>query len=492
MPAPPNPLLLLLLLLMVLSGAAPRAQHAPAPQREFRGVWVATVDNIDWPSKPGLPTAAARAELEAIVDRTAVLRLNAIVFQVRPSGDALYASGIEPWSEWLTGTQGTAPEPPWDPLQHLIEQARPRGIAVHAWCNPFRARHPAASSPEHESHVLRALPDACVRYGAYRWMDPGDPRAADWSRRVMLDLVRRYDVDGIHIDDYFYPYPEQQRPFPDDRSYARYRDSGGALARDDWRRANIDRFVRRLYEQTHAAKPAVAVGISPFGIARPGLPAGIKAGVDQYADLYADVLGWQRDGLCDYLSPQLYWPIDQEAQSFAVLLPWWNAQNPHRRHVWPGINPGRAAQRKPPWREGELVQQIELIRAQDRHAPGHVHFSFRALRGDGNGLAGQLLGAVYAEAAPLPASPWLPGEPPAAPELLLERDGAAHRVRVLLAAGTHTYCVQALGDRGWRTVAAPGAATEVVRLPAGTRRVTVRGLARNGAAGPPTSLPVGD
>ncbi|MBM4062395.1 MAG: hypothetical protein FJ265_15050, partial [Planctomycetes bacterium] len=401
--------------------------EAPPLQREFRGAWVATVDNIETPSRPGLPTETARSELDAIVARAVQLRLNALVFQVRPAADAFYPSTLEPWSEWLTGAQGRAPKPAWDPLQHLIAACHAQGLEVHAWFNPYRAAHPAGKSRPAKNHVLRRLPDACVAYGAYRWMDPGEPRSAAHSLAVIRDVVARYDVDGVHIDDYFYPYPDKGQDFPDQRSFQRYQQKGGRLARAEWRRANIDGFVQRLYDVVHHEKPWVQVGISPFGIARPGVPAGIQAGIDQYAQLYADVQRWLHEGWLDYLAPQLYWPIDQKPQSFAVLLPWWHAQNRLQRHIWPGINPGRMLQAKPPIRAGELTDQLALLRAQPV-SQGHVHFSFKALRTDAPHVAGALRAGLYAEPAVAPASAWLKAPVPGPTDARVERDGDAAAV----------------------------------------------------------------
>ncbi|HEU4417476.1 MAG TPA: family 10 glycosylhydrolase, partial [Planctomycetota bacterium] len=306
-------LLLLECLLLVGCTACTQVTAQETPEsalvREFRGAWVATVGNSDWPSRPGLPVATLRAELDAIVQRSVELKLNALVFQVRPCADAFYASRLEPWSEWLTGVQGQAPAEGFDPLAYVIARCHEQGLQLHAWFNPYRASHHSSKSAVSKEHVLARLPSACVPYGPYQWMDPGDERAAKWSLAVIQDVVQRYDVDGVHIDDYFYPYPEKGQAFPDERSFATYREKGGRLAVADWRRANIDSFVQRMYEVVHEARPWVQVGISPFGIARPGVPEGIKAGIDQYAQLYADVRKWLREGWLDYLTPQLYWPI---------------------------------------------------------------------------------------------------------------------------------------------------------------------------------------
>jgi uncharacterized lipoprotein YddW (UPF0748 family) len=370
------------------AGAPPAAP--PPLRREFRGAWVATVDNIDFPSRPGLGKAQLQAELDAIVARATELRLNALVFQVRPCADAFYRSPLEPWSEWLTGSQGKAPEGDFDPLAYVIERCHAHGIQLHAWFNPYRARHKTASkSADAKSHVSQQAPHLVLAYGGYQWMDPGEPLAANWSLAVIQDVVKRYDVDGVHIDDYFYPYPDGKKDFPDDRSFARYQQGGGQLGRADWRRHNIDTFVQRMYAVVHEAKPHVAVGISPFGIARPGVPAGIKAGIDQYAQLYADVPKWLREGWLDYLAPQLYWPIDQTPQSFPVLLTWWHGQNSKQRAIWPGLATYKMLPGGKGWRAQELSDQLALVRAADR-SPGHIHYSFAALRGDQPHIAAKL------------------------------------------------------------------------------------------------------
>jgi uncharacterized lipoprotein YddW (UPF0748 family) len=429
---------------------------------------VATVDNIDFPSRPGLPAAQLRAELDAIVARAAALHLNALVFQVRPAGDAFYASRLEPWSEWLTGAQGEAPDGGLDPLAYVIEQAHAAGLQLHAWFNPYRASHPAGKSPAAASHVRTVAPQLVVRYGKYDWMDPGEPLAAKWSLAVIQDVVKRYDVDGVHIDDYFYPYPEKAKPddkqplpFPDDASFARYRKGGGKLARDDWRRANIDTFVQRMREVVHDAKPWVQVGISPFGIARPGVPKGIQAGIDQYGDLFADVPRWLREGWLDYLAPQLYWPIDQTAQSFPRLLDYWHGVNPKRRAIWPGLYTGKILAGKAPWRPSELTDQLALVRKAVPES-GHVHYSFKALRSDAAAVAGALR-TLYAEPVLAPAMPWLEAAAPAAPAGA--RDGGAATWTV--AATTRFVVVRVQRSGRWHTHRIVGGAVGRCEVPPG-------------------------
>ncbi len=358
---------------------------------EFRGAWVATVHNIDWPSKPGLAADAQEAELIAILDRAAALKLNAILLQVRPASDALYASTKEPWSQFLTGTQGTSPG--YDPLEFAIAQAHARGIELHAWINPFRAAS-NASAKLASSHVAKKHPEWVRRYGTQLWVDPGEPAAREYVLGVISDIVRRYEVDGIHIDDYFYPYPVKGvASFPDDSTWERYGLKSG-LSRGDWRRENINNFVRSMYSAVKAAKPSVRVGISPFGIWRPGVPVTIEAQLDAYGQLFADSRKWLAEGWCDYLAPQLYWAIEPAKQSFPVLLQWWRAQS-RGTAVWPGIATDRIGSSRP---AQEMVDQIELTR-RGTNSPGHIHWSMKSLMQNRGGVSDLLRRDAYAEKA---------------------------------------------------------------------------------------------
>lgn len=385
----------------------------PDVQREFRAAWIATVANIDWPSQPGLTVAEQQAELRRLLDRAAVVGLNAVILQVRPAADAMYASAYEPWSEYLTGTMGRAPDPYYDPLAFAVDEAHRRGLELHAWFNPFRARHRTGTSPPDSQHVSVRLPELVRTYGEQMWLDPGDPRAREYSLNVMLDVVRRYDIDGVHVDDYFYPYEikdDEDRiiGFPDDATWAAAQEQGVIGSRNDWRRSNIDRFIESLYNGIHEIKPWVRFGISPFGIWRPGNPPQIK-GFDAYDRIYADSRKWLQSGWVDYMTPQLYWRIDPPEQSYPALLDWWLQQNPYDRHIWPGNFTAR-------WSAEEIVRQVELTR--EMYSPsGNVHFSMKWLLRDTAEVSIPLANGPYREPALVPATSWLGGSVPMAPEL---------------------------------------------------------------------------
>lgn len=393
---------------------------APPVPREFRAVWVATVSNLDWPSRPGLTTEAQQRELIAILDKAAAVHLNAIIFQVRPAGDALYASKLEPWSYFLTGRQGRAPEPLYDPLAFAITEAHKRGMELHAWFNPYRAKHPDDTSrTASPMHLSRTRPALVHKYGPYEWMDPGEPEVRRRTMDVVLDVVKRYDIDGVHIDDYFYPYQERNRrgliPFPDQRSWAAYKAKGGPLERDDWRRQNVDLLIEELYAGIKRTKPWVKFGISPFGIWRPGSPPSVS-GLDSYSTLYADSRKWLNEGWLDYFTPQIYWKLDAPRQPYADLLAWWRVQNTKQRNIWPGNYTGRAsARRRPPWKVSDLFDQIQETRAQLSPSSGNVHFSMDAFMVNTDSMDERLASGLYAEPALVPPSPWLANGAPDAP-----------------------------------------------------------------------------
>jgi uncharacterized lipoprotein YddW (UPF0748 family) len=423
------------------------ADDLPPLKREFRGVWVATVANIDWPSKPGLPAERQREELVAILDRCVELRLNAVVFQVRPMADALYESKLEPWSEFLTGTMGKSPG--YDPLAFAVAEAHARGLELHAWFNPYRARTPSAKSAATPDHITKRRPDLAKPYGKHHWMNPTHPDVQDHSVAVLLDVVKRYDIDGVHIDDYFYPYKERDDegkliPFPDDDTWEKYKAAGGDLKRDDWRRDAVNKFVERMYREVKAAKPWVKVGVSPFGIWRPGNPPGI-VGFDQFAELYADARLWFNEGWVDYYSPQLYWPIAAEKQSFPKLLEWWAGENTKKRHLWPGIYTSRVFDPKPERRypAREVVDQVEATRKQ-AGAGGVIHFSMKAFLRNTDGVSDAVKKA-HAGPALVPESPWLAKEKsPGKPEVSRATADGRDVLRVKAAPGTRFVVVRAL------------------------------------------------
>ena len=431
----------ILLCASLLTGCANKAKVAettsdpnqpPPTPREFRAAWIATVANIDWPSKKGLAVEQQKQEIIRIVERAKELNLNALIFQVRPTADALYPSILEPWSEYLTGEQGKAPEPFYDPLKMWIEEAHKRGIELHAWFNPYRARHTSAKSPNALSHIANTNPELVKSYGGFLWMDPGESAAAQRTLDVIMDVVRRYDIDGVHVDDYFYPYPVTvaastppvEQDFPDDASWQRYQIFGGSLARADWRRENVNQLIEKINASVHREKPWVRFGVSPFGLGRPDRrPPGI-VGFSQYDKLYADVELWLRNGWLDYLVPQLYWPIDQRAQAFEPLLDYWLTENKMKRHVWPGLFTSRIDSSEKSWPVEEILRKISLIRTKTM-AQGHVHFSMIALTENRKGISEQLKTALYKTQALVPSAPWLNATPPALPSLKVETDAVS-------------------------------------------------------------------
>ena len=471
---------------------------APATPREFRAAWVATVANIDWPTRKDLSSAEQQAEIIAIVERAREMRLNALVLQVRTSADALYESKLEPWSEYLTGAQGRAPSPYYDPLKMWVDEAHKRGIELHAWFNPYRARHTQAMTPNAANHVANTMAHAVKSYGGFLWMDPGEAAASAQTLAVIMDVVKRYDIDGVHIDDYFYPYPvpdpsakskaaAQQAaqaaqlanaaqatgipapivaelPFPDDPAWQTYQRQGGKLARADWRRDNVDVLIEKIYTSIKAEKRWVKFGISPFGLGKPDRrPAGIT-GFSQYDKLYADAERWLNLGWCDYFTPQLYWAIEQRAQSYPVLLDYWARENTQKRHLWPGHYTSRINDTATTWQPAEVMNQIRITQSRanvDDSVRGHVHFSMVALMQNRRGITDALKTQLYATPALVPASPWLGATLPPAPAVDVSPAGKdALKLQLRAGASVTQFALWARYGKDWQLQIVPRGAGE--------------------------------
>ncbi len=463
-------------LLIALGSAAVSAQtyapvndRPPALAREFRGAWIACIYNIDWPSAPGLGAAGQQAEMRGILDKLAALKMNAVIFQVRPQCDAVYASAIEPWSSCLTGTMGRSPG--YDPLAYCIQQAHARGIEVHAWFNPFRALS-NNSQQVAENHVCRRAPGITQKFGSMTWCDPASPDTRSRAVNVILDVVKRYDIDGVHLDDYFYPYPSGNLKFPDGKSPAQ-------------RRAYVDGFVSNLYSAVKREKSWVRVGISPFGIWRPGVPAGIEAGIDSYEQLAGDSRKWLINGWVDYLAPQLYWRISPQKQSFPALLNWWRQQG--SRPVWPGIATGRINSPEDPGRPAsEITHQIDLSRKIGKNWNGHIHWSAKSLVRNQGGIATKLA-ATYTQPAAIPPMPWLSSQTPAAPGVSASVQGDRTSIHWTPAGGAAKIAVQAKTGGIWRTVRIAPVGSQGITI-ARAEAVAVTALDRFGNASPPKVL----
>ncbi|MGW0668848.1 glycoside hydrolase family 10 protein [Streptomyces sp. NPDC002746] len=379
-----------------------RAERPGAPRdalrRELRGMWVGTIDNLDWPSKPGLSAAAQEAELIAYLDEAVDRRLNAVILQVRPSADALWPSAYEPWAKCLTGVQGK--DPGWDPLGTAVREAHSRGLELHAWFNPYRVANHTDRSRLTATHPARVHPDWALPYGGKLYYNPGLPEVRSFVQDAMLDAVRRYEIDAVHWDDYFYPYPVAGQSFADGAAYEKY--GAGFASKAAWRRSNTDKLVQETARRIKAVRPGVRFGISPFGVWRNAStdPLGSKsaAGVQTYDDLYADTRGWIKKGWIDYVCPQIYWNIGLAAADYAVLVPWWNeVVRGTGVDLFIGealYKAGDPAQPKA-WQDpAELSRHVDLAAKYDQ-VRGHAYFSGRAVVADRIGAMSRLVDEHY-------------------------------------------------------------------------------------------------
>ncbi|HEY7233083.1 MAG TPA: family 10 glycosylhydrolase [Gemmatimonadaceae bacterium] len=521
--------------LFLLVATVATAQPTPPPiAREFRAAWITPVEGGDWPSRPGLSIEEQKAELSDVLDRAKAVGLNAVLLHVRTGADALYPTKRAPWSRYLIGRAPASlgEYAGYDPLALAVAEAHARGLQLHVWFNPFRAMPPDDLGKPAAGHVTITHPEWVRRYGKSTWIDPGIPAARRAVLDAILEVVDRYDVDGVHLDDYFYPYVEQATVtriikhgkhrrritrrvtlrFPDDASWKRYGRAGGWTDRGAWRRANIDDFVRTLYTGVKARKRWVVVGISPFGIWRPGHPEGVT-GLDAYREIFADARRWLREGWVDYLAPQLYWPLDNDQQRFTKLDAWWRGENVLGRHLWPGLFTMRVGSRDDPWPADEIAEEVDTLRAARRgtgESLGHIHFRMRTLSarlgGETTTFGDALHTEVYAQPALPPASPWLGAARPAKPLLGAADDtgqddangdgpdlASASRALFVAAPGDSVpvrwWLVQSLGmDQRWteRLVPANGQPLAVLsNETGGAQWIAVTPISRTGIAGTP-------
>lgn len=387
------------------AGRAPRPAGRPRGVTEMRGVWLATVANRDWPSRPGLTAAQQRTELIAHLDTAVRDRLNTVMFQVRPTADALWPSPYEPWSQYLTGTQGQ--DPGWDPLGTAVEEAHVRGLQLHAWFNPYRIANNTDLTKLVASHPARKHPDWVVVYGGKLYYNPGLPQVRAFVEDAILDAVKKYPVDGVHFDDYFYPYPVAGQTFDDDAAYDKY--GGGFADRAAWRRDNIDKLIRETAARIEQIRPGTRFGISPFGvwrnIATDSRGSDTRAGVQTYDDLCADTRKWVRENWIDYIVPQLYWNIGFAAADYAKLVPWWaEVARGTKTRLYAGEALYKAGDPAQPaaWQDPAELSRHLTLAAKYPQVGGHVFFAARDVAVDPVGAMARVVADHYQQPAEAP------------------------------------------------------------------------------------------
>lgn len=386
-----------------------------SPKREFRASWVATVANIDWPSKPGLSAGRQQQEAIILLNKLQQLGMNAVIFQMRPTADAFYPSELEPWSRYLTGTPGE--DPGYDPLQFWVQECHKRNMEFHAWFNPYRVAL-KYDEPLASNHIAFRHPEWVLKYGNSLYFDPGLPEARQFITDVVVDVVRRYDVDAIHFDDYFYPYPIIGEAFPDSTSFEKYHGKFSKAEIADWRRENVNKTIQQLSQSIKSVKPWVKFGISPFGVWRniADDPRGSKttAGNTNYDHLYADVILWLEKGWIDYMLPQLYWQIGHPAVDFLTLSNWWKDHAYDRAmYIGHGVYKSDPTSNIVEWRQAnQLPNQIRITR-KIKEIGGSAFYSAKHFSRDIIGFQDTLSNQLYAYPALVPPMPWIDNQAPA-------------------------------------------------------------------------------
>jgi len=432
-----------LFLSLLLSSLCLSPAVAQPPKREFRAAWVATVANIDWPSSKNLTASQQQAEFIAILNSHQQAGLNAVVVQVRSVCDALYQSPLEPWAEVLTGRQGQGPG--YDVLAFMLLECHKRGMEFHAWFNPYRAVSNVQTAVLDPTHVVRRKPEWLLAQGTLRILNPALPDVRNYVTGVIMDVVRRYDIDGVHFDDYFYPYPPSTgtAPFNDDSTFVRH--NRGFTNRADWRRDNVNLLVQQVSDSIRAVKPWVKFGVSPFGIwqnkttAQPNGSA--TNGLQGYNDIYADSRKWIQSGWLDYIAPQLYWHIGNPAADYGLLIPWWDGvmKAANGRHLYIGQAAYRVGGSGEPagWQQrNQIPTQLRLNR-QTSTIQGSIFYNTTTFRNNPLGLRDSVRTNFYARPALLPAMPWKPSfSPPTPTELTTIPSGTTMALRWKVFTGT--------------------------------------------------------
>ena len=393
-----------LLLVLIAFGAMAKKK---SPKREMRAVWVATVDNIDWPSKTGLSVDEQKKEMITLLDQHKKNGMNTIVFQIRPATDAFYQSPYEPWSQWLSGKQGIAPDPFYDPLEFAIDECHKRAMELHAWLNPYRAVYDDAVTKVDSMHITNVHPEWFLKYGKHRYFNPGLQETRDHFAKVVGDVVRRYDVDAIHLDDYFYPYKIAGNPFPDSLSFVQ---NGGEFYPnriDDWRRYNVNQVIKQINDTIKSIKPWMPFGISPFGVWRnkdmDKSGSKTKAGQTNYDDLYADVLLWLKNDWIDYVAPQIYWHIGKKVADYRVIAKWWR-KNSFGKPCYIGHGAYRlnSKSKVKAWRSSDqIIRQIRMLRRL-KGIDGSMFFSSKSFMNDLEGINEKLTNGIYSNTVIVP------------------------------------------------------------------------------------------
>jgi len=455
---------LTILTFLFLSFSFVKAQNLPKVEREFRAVWIATVDNIDFPSAKNLTIEQQKTEIIKDLELAKSLKMNAVIFQVRPMADALYESKIEPWSEFLTGKMGKSQA--FDPLKFIVEEAHKRGILVHAWFNPYRAYHPSAKTVS-PNHISKTRPDLVRKYGKYLWLDPSDAKVQEYSLSVVADVVKRYDIDGVHFDDYFYPYAEKDEngnkiEFPDDANYKKYMQTAMRfstsgkkripLGRDSWRRLHVNRFIDAVGREIKKIKPEIMYGISPIGVSE----------VNKN-ELFADAESWLESGIIDYFVPQLYWKSDRKNREFPLLLKYWESVNPKKRHIWAGIGTYKIPSKTENFSADEIIKQINFTR-EIQTTSGNIQFSFKSVASDFDKIQNALREKSYQRDAVIPASPWIKSAKPLAPKVSISKDAKFVRANWTESGARKAFwfVVYAKDKNGWNYSILPASQRSIV------------------------------